>query len=100
MKQSNEKIKIMKLDLSPMKLDKMDKLKMQLLKNNYEYVVKKYEVIIYHDNLIVKVWNEEEEFFILTYDDQESALIDDFKEIYFKKKVKSTIKLINKLVTV
>lgn len=98
MKQSNEKIKIMKLDLSPMKLDKMDKFKMQLLKNNYEYVVKKYEVIIYHDNLIVKVWNEEEEFFILTYDDQESALIDDFKEIYFKKKVKSTIKLINKLV--
>lgn len=70
----------------------MKKLKKHLAKNNYEYIVKKDEVIIYHDEMIVKIWYEDKEFFILTFDDQESALIDDYTNTYYKKNVKSVIK--------
>lgn len=78
----------------------MKKLKKYLAKNNYEYIVTKDEVIIYHDDLIVKIWYEDKEFFILTFDDHKSTLIDKYKETYYKKNVKKTIKQLNKLVTV
>ncbi|MFP5099636.1 hypothetical protein [Staphylococcus equorum] len=80
----------------------MKKLKKHLAKNNYEYIVKKDEVTIYHDDLIVKIWYEQEfkEFFILTFNNEQSVLIDNYTNAYYKKNVKKTIKQLNKLVAV
>lgn len=77
----------------------MKKLKKHLTKNNYEYVVRKDEVIINQDNLIVKIWKVDKEYTVIVFNNAKAVMFDDYVKIHFKKNVKKTIKQLNKLVT-
>ncbi|MDH9161476.1 hypothetical protein PYL56_08835 [Staphylococcus succinus] len=76
----------------------MKKLKKHLTKNNYEYIISKDEIHVFTNDLIVKIWKLNQEYAMLTFDNQEAASMDDFTEVYYKNNVEKTIKQLNKLV--
>lgn len=80
----------------------MKKLKKQLTNKGFEYIAKSNEVHIGIDNKIATIWydNEFKEYMIHVFNKQDvtSFILDNPLETYYKKKAKSVVKVLNKLV--
>lgn len=83
-------------------MKKMSKLKSQLINTGFEYVIKSNEVHIELDSKIVTIWYDKEfkEYMMHVYNkkDVTSFILEDPINAYYKKKVKSVTKVLNKLV--
>lgn len=81
-------------------MKKMDKLKSQLISNNFKYVTKSNEIYVELGNVLITIWYEDSEFYMHVFDKQDisSFILDDPKECYYKKKVKSVIEVLDELV--
>ncbi|MBM6637290.1 hypothetical protein [Staphylococcus xylosus] len=84
-------------------MKEMRKLKSELINTGFEYIIKSNEVHVELDNEIVTIWydnNEFKEYMMHVYNKQDvtSFILEDPINAYYKKKVKSVIKVLNKLV--
>lgn len=83
-------------------MKKMNKLKSELINTDFEYIIKSNEVHVELDNEIVTIWYDKEfkEYMMHVFNKQDltSFILDEPINAYYKKKVKSVIRVLNKLV--